>query len=135
MVLQPDLPMLDLDKVLFEQVLFNLLDNAGKYAPAGSLITIKAWQEDGHVVVQVLDEGPAFRRPIWSVCSTSSTASAAPIAGVPAPGSASRSAAASSRRWTARITASNRTDRTGAVFTMTLPVFVEADTAAGGSIE
>ena len=32
-VLQPDLPMLDLDEVLFEQVLFNLLDNAGKYAP------------------------------------------------------------------------------------------------------
>ena len=38
--LEPDLPMLDLDDVLFEQVLFNLLDNAAKYAPAGSLITI-----------------------------------------------------------------------------------------------
>ena len=47
-VLQPNLPMLDLDEVLFEQVLFNLLDNASKYAPAGSLVTIKAlagrWQ-------------------------------------------------------------------------------------------
>ena len=31
----PDLPMLRLDPVLFEQVLFNLLDNAAKYAPAG----------------------------------------------------------------------------------------------------
>ena len=30
-----DLPMLELDAVLFEQVLFNLLDNAAKYAPAG----------------------------------------------------------------------------------------------------
>ena len=29
----PDLPMLELDPVLFEQVLFNLLDNAAKYAP------------------------------------------------------------------------------------------------------
>ena len=38
--LEPDLPMLDLDDVLFEQVLFNLLDNAAKYAPAGSLVTI-----------------------------------------------------------------------------------------------
>ena len=46
-MLQQDLPMLDLDEVLFEQVLFNLLDNAGKYAPAGSLITIKAWQDGG----------------------------------------------------------------------------------------
>ena len=35
--LPPDLPMLKLDVVLFEQVLFNLLDNAAKYAPAGSL--------------------------------------------------------------------------------------------------
>ena len=33
--LAPDLPMLELDAVLFEQVLFNLLDNAAKYAPAG----------------------------------------------------------------------------------------------------
>ena len=51
--------------------------------------------------------------------------------GVPAPGWASRSAAASSRRCTARITASNRTDRSGAAFTMTLPVFVEAEQAGG----
>ncbi len=28
--------MLKLDPVLFEQVLFNLLDNAAKYAPAGT---------------------------------------------------------------------------------------------------
>ena len=33
--LAPDLPMLRLDYLLFEQVLFNLLDNAAKYAPAG----------------------------------------------------------------------------------------------------
>ena len=56
------------------------------------------------------------------MCSTSSTAWAAPIAGVPEPGSAWRSAAASSRRWAARITAGNRTDRPGATFTITLPV-------------
>src|SRR5262249_24387885 len=31
--LADDLPMLKLDAVLFEQVLFNLLDNASKYAP------------------------------------------------------------------------------------------------------
>ena len=31
----PDLPMVRVDAVLFEQVLFNLLDNAAKYAPAG----------------------------------------------------------------------------------------------------
>ena len=33
--LEPELPMLRIDMVLMEQVLFNLLDNAAKYAPAG----------------------------------------------------------------------------------------------------
>ena len=33
--LAADLPMVELDAVLFEQVLFNLLDNAAKYAAAG----------------------------------------------------------------------------------------------------
>src|SRR6185437_2646658 len=58
--LQPALPMLDLDEVLFEQVLFNLLDNAGKYAPPGSTITITAWQEGDRVLVRVSDEGPGI---------------------------------------------------------------------------
>jgi two-component system, OmpR family, sensor histidine kinase KdpD len=52
-----DLPMLSLDMVLFDQVLFNLLDNAAKYAPAGSLIRLRAWRENGWVRLQILDEG------------------------------------------------------------------------------
>ena len=39
--IEPDLPMLRLDAVLFEQVLFNLLDNAAKYSPAGSRIDVR----------------------------------------------------------------------------------------------
>ncbi len=56
----PDLPMLRVDPVLFEQVLFNLLDNAAKYAPEGSLVRIQAWTDDGWVVLQVMDEGPGI---------------------------------------------------------------------------
>ena len=33
--------MLRVDFVLFEQVLFNLLDNAAKYAPAGSTVDLR----------------------------------------------------------------------------------------------
>ncbi|HEY0423172.1 MAG TPA: DUF4118 domain-containing protein, partial [Rhodopila sp.] len=51
------LPMLALDVVLFEQVLFNLLDNAAKYAPAGSLITIAAGHDRDTVTLRILDEG------------------------------------------------------------------------------
>ncbi len=55
--LGPDLPMLRLDFVLFEQVLFNLLDNAAKYSPAGSTISIEATQSGGDVIIAVADEG------------------------------------------------------------------------------
>src|SRR6202522_301728 len=43
--LEADLPMLELDAVLFEQALFNLLDNAAKYAPADSTISISSMRD------------------------------------------------------------------------------------------
>src|SRR5690606_15147853 len=55
-----DLPMIKLDPVLFEQVLFNLLDNAAKYAPPDTEILIRAFDDGGSVVLQVLDEGPGI---------------------------------------------------------------------------
>jgi two-component system sensor histidine kinase KdpD len=55
-----NLPMLELDPVLFEQVLFNILDNAAKYAPAGSLIRIEARDGIGGVQLSVIDEGPGI---------------------------------------------------------------------------
>ena len=51
------LPMLKLDPVLFEQVLFNLLDNAAKYAPPGTKVRVRAQQDNGLVRLDVLDEG------------------------------------------------------------------------------
>jgi two-component system sensor histidine kinase KdpD len=56
----PDLPMLKLDSVLFEQVLFNLLDNAAKYAPRDTTIILRAQREGGLVRIAVLDEGPGI---------------------------------------------------------------------------
>ncbi|EHP90686.1 ATP-binding protein, partial [Methylorubrum extorquens] len=53
----PDLPTLRLDPVLFEQVLVNLLDNAAKYAPEGSTVTLRARQDGRTVRIEVLDEG------------------------------------------------------------------------------
>jgi two-component system sensor histidine kinase KdpD len=55
--LQPDLPLLRLDFVLFEQVLFNLLDNAAKYSPAGSAIQLQAERSGERVELRLLDEG------------------------------------------------------------------------------
>ncbi|WP_353183239.1 ATP-binding protein, partial [Bosea sp. (in: a-proteobacteria)] len=45
---------------LFEQVLYNLIDNAAKYAPPETAIAIRARQDAGAVVVEVADEGPGL---------------------------------------------------------------------------
>jgi len=58
--IEPELPMLRLDAVLFEQVLFNLLDNAAKYSPAGSRIDIRATRDGELVEIEVVDEGPGI---------------------------------------------------------------------------
>jgi two-component system sensor histidine kinase KdpD len=55
--LAKDLPMVEIDPVLFEQVLFNLLDNAAKYAPVGTTVRIQSWRNWESVGLQVLDEG------------------------------------------------------------------------------
>src|SRR5947208_15930212 len=55
--LAPGLPMVAVDAVLFEQVLFNLLDNAAKYSPAGTTIRVRSWRDRDAVYLQVLDEG------------------------------------------------------------------------------
>jgi two-component system sensor histidine kinase KdpD len=55
--LPTDLPLLEFDAVLIDRVLCNLLDNAAKYAPAGSRISISAEKKQKDVWVSVADEG------------------------------------------------------------------------------
>jgi two-component system sensor histidine kinase KdpD len=123
--LTEDLPMLRLDPVLFEQILFNLLDNASKYAPAATEIRVQARREGNRVLIRVLDEGD----------------------GIP-PGDLERifdkfyrvQAADRKRAGTGlglaicrgfvqamggTITAGNRQDRRGALFTVSMPVPAE----------
>jgi two-component system sensor histidine kinase KdpD len=57
MTLAANLPMLELDAVLFEQAVFNLLDNAAKFAPEGSTISVHGWRDEEAVYLQLLDEG------------------------------------------------------------------------------
>jgi two-component system sensor histidine kinase KdpD len=58
--LADDLPLLELDAVLIERVLSNLLENAAKYTPRGSMIEIGASQIGGDVDVWVADNGPGL---------------------------------------------------------------------------
>jgi len=58
--LPPDLPLVPLDDVLFEQVVFNLVENADKYAPPGAPIDVVAAIEGGELRFDVADRGPGF---------------------------------------------------------------------------
>jgi signal transduction histidine kinase len=52
---------LSVDAASVIEVIYILLDNASKYALAGSVITVRAWQEDPRMVrISVEDEGPGI---------------------------------------------------------------------------
>ncbi|MEI9985860.1 MAG: sensor histidine kinase KdpD [Aliidongia sp.] len=56
----PDMPMLNVDAVLMEQVMVNLLDNAAKYAPPGTLVRVDVRRDEASIVIDVSDEGPGI---------------------------------------------------------------------------
>ena len=58
--LDPTLPLVDVDPVLIEQVLVNLLDNAVRHVPAGSVLDVAAERREGEVAVMVSDQGPGI---------------------------------------------------------------------------
>lgn len=55
-----DLPLIRVDNAMLPQVIYNLVDNALRYTPAGTPIDISAWANDTQVVVKVADEGPGI---------------------------------------------------------------------------
>lgn len=133
LVLAADLPMLQLDAVLFEQVLFNLLDNAAKYSLPDTTISIKSQRDSDHVVLQVADEGDGIPpEELESVFDKFYRAQKGdhvrPGTGL---GLAISRGFVEAMRGT--ISAANRSDRSGAVLTIRLPVPAQTqalDTAA-----
>src|SRR5258707_401781 len=120
--LEPDLPMVRVDFVLFEQVLFNLLDNAAKYAPSGSAITLRARRQGESLVIEILDEGggipPEHLAHIFEKFYR--------IRRADRQRAGTGLGLAICRGFVEAIggtaAAANRSDRAGAVFTITLPV-------------
>lgn len=125
--LATNLPMVEIDPVLFEQVLFNLLDNAAKYAPAGTTIRIQSWRDRDSIGLQVLDEGdgilPADLEQIFDKFYRARKVDQV-RAGTGLGLAISRGFIEAMH---GTISAANRTDRTGAVFTIRLPVPAHAE--------
>jgi two-component system sensor histidine kinase KdpD len=131
--LAADLPMLALDAVLFEQLLFNVLDNAAKYSPAGTTIRLQSWRDQHAVCLQVLDEGSGIPADeverifdkFYRVQKGDQVRAGTGL------GLAISRGFVEAMHGT--ITAANRSDRSGAVFTITVPVpapTAQLDTAA-----
>ena len=59
-VLSDEMPLVQLDFGLMEQVLHNLLLNATQHAPEGSNIRMKFFYDSGFLMIQVMDRGPGF---------------------------------------------------------------------------
>lgn len=49
-----------MDPNLMRQVLSNILENAIKYAPEGTQISVKTYEKDGYVIFVVADQGPGI---------------------------------------------------------------------------
>ncbi|MEH2532057.1 two-component system sensor histidine kinase KdpD [Bradyrhizobium sp. AZCC 1588] len=120
--LSPNLPMLELDAVLFEQVLFNLLDNAAKYAPAGTTISIRGTRDQASVLLQILDEGsgipPAEVESVFDKFYRAQKGDHV-RAGTGLGLAISRGFVEAMH---GTISAANRADRSGAIITIRLPV-------------
>jgi two-component system sensor histidine kinase KdpD len=131
--LAADLPMLELDAVLFEQVLFNLLDNAAKYSSRDSTIAIRSRRDGSWVVLDIRDEGEGI--PPGEVEYVFDKFYRAQKGDHVRPGTGLGLAISRGfiEAMHGRIFAANRNDRSGAVLTIRLPIPAQAkslDTAA-----
>ncbi|MBV9044449.1 MAG: GAF domain-containing protein, partial [Alphaproteobacteria bacterium] len=120
--LAANLPPVKVDAVLFEQILFNLLDNAAKYAPRDTRISITGVVAGNSVRLEVADQGDGI--PLTDVerifdkfyrAQAGDRQRAGTGLGLPI-------ARGFVEAMDGTITAGNLTEGTGAVFTIVLPV-------------
>ena len=61
--LTPNLPLVEVDATLIERVLINLFDNAAKYTPTTSTITIRGGASGDSMYLVIEDDGPGLPTP------------------------------------------------------------------------
>lgn len=118
-----NIPLVDTNAVMLHHIVMNLVDNAAKYSPEGSVISVGVVDNHkGCAVVSVSDRGPGLAdgaNDLFELFRRGKNADSAPGSGV---GLAVVDAFA--RTLGHEVTVSNRADGNGSVFAVTIPAYV-----------
>lgn len=113
------------DEARLRQVLMNLLDNAIKFSPPGACVQVRAARRDDWIDLTVVDEGPGiepeFLPHVFEPFTQSDASTTRQHAGL---GLGLSIVQRIVELHDGMVTAENRSDRSGAIFTVTLPVAV-----------
>jgi two-component system sensor histidine kinase KdpD len=121
-----DLPLVSVDPLLLEQTIVNLLDNAAKYAPSTSCIRVGARVSGNVVLLTIEDEGPGIPPEALSHIFDKFYRAKAADRRVAGTGLGLAVARGFVEAFGGGLDAANRTDRIGAVLTVSLPISPKA---------
>jgi two-component system sensor histidine kinase KdpD len=120
--LPSDLPFAKADPLLLEQALVNLLDNAAKYAPPDSTITIHARADSQKIALTIADEGPGIPAAELSHIFDKFYRARKGDLGAAGTGLGLSVARGFVEAFGGTLDAANRGNAGGAIFTLTMPV-------------
>jgi len=116
------LPEVMVDSSLIEAVIANVLENVAKYAPDGSTLLVRAFRQDSHVALEVIDEGPGFPPEAMAHLFDKFSRGVEGDGRPPGTGLGLAIAKGFIEAQGGTIEATNRSDRSGAVVRMRLPI-------------
>jgi len=119
--LAPGLPSPLVDFALIEQAIFHVLENAGKYTPCDTMVTITAELVMGSITLKISDEGSGFPAEDCERIFTKFYRVIS-VAGKAGTGLGLAICRGFIEAHGGTVTADNRADRSGAVFTIMLPL-------------
>ncbi|MEN3942219.1 response regulator [Prosthecobacter sp. SYSU 5D2] len=120
----PDEPLLASgDLFTVRQVVDNLMSNAVKFSPLGSQIVSRIHPKDGHLFIDIEDEGPGFTdSDLARIFQDYTRLSARPTGGESSTGLGLAIAKRGAARMGAELTIDNRPNRQGAIASLRLPL-------------
>jgi two-component system sensor histidine kinase KdpD len=120
-VIEDDLPPVEANFDLLEQAIFNLVDNAGRYCVPPADIDIRAFSDLGDVVIQIMDQGPGISEKLAQILFQKFARASSGDAKQSGTGLGLAITKGFIDAMGGSVSAANRSDQPGAVFTIRLP--------------